>query len=205
MSASLFDAAKTITALEVAERYAGVQAKRRGQKAWCRCPLPGHQENTPSCSFNIETGVFYCFGCHAGGSSIDFVAELMGVTVREAAIRICNDYGLAYDDQQNRARRSAPLHVTRGEIEKARARFDSAAAGYLRFLNQYIAATADPEEEPTDAFARALAERNTMAEICNTLVTCSDDEALELMSAYRDRLKTWEKLGKTEEVNDGEE
>lgn len=205
MSASLFDAAKTITALEVAERYAGVEAKRRGSKYWCRCPMPGHQEKTPSCSFDADTGRFYCFGCHAGGSSIDFVAQLLGITPKEAAIRICTDYGMAYDEAQKPARRTAPLHVTRGEIEKARTRFDSAAAGYLRFLEKYIASTADPEGEPTDAFARALAERNTMAEICNTLVTCSDDEALELMSAYRDRLKTWEKLGKTEEVNDGEE
>lgn len=204
MSASLFDAAKTITALEVAERYAGVQAKRRGQKAWCRCPLPGHQENTPSCSFNIETGVFYCFGCHAGGSSIDFVAKLLGITPKEAAVRICTDYGLAFDEAQP-PKKAAPLHVTRGQIDKARTRFDSAAAGYLRFLEKYIASTADPEGEPTDAFARALAERNTMKEICDTLLTCSDDEALELMSAYRDRIKAWEKLGRMESEDNGEE
>ena len=200
---NLFEAAKAITALEVAERYAGVQAKRRGKKAWCRCQLPGHQENTPSCSFNIETGSFYCFGCHAGGSSIDFVSKLMVLTIREAAVRICKDYGLAYDEAQP-LKKAAPLHVTRGQIDKARTRFDSAAAGYLRFLERYIASTADPEEEPTEAFARALAERNTMREICNILVSCSDYEALKMMSAYRDRIKAWEKLGRMEGRNNGE-
>ena len=98
MSASLFDAAKTISALEVAERYAGVEVKRKGMKYWCRCPMPGHQEKTPSCTFDPNTGKFYCFGCHAGGSSVDFVAQLLGITPKEAAVRICTDYGLAYDE-----------------------------------------------------------------------------------------------------------
>ena len=204
MSASLFDAAKTISAREVAERYAGVEAKRKGMKYWCRCPMPGHQEKTPSCTFDPNTGKFYCFGCHAGGSSVDFVAQLLGITPKEAAVRICTDYGLAFDEAQP-VKKAAPLHVTRGQIDKARTRFDSAAAGYLRFLEKYIASTADPEGEPTDAFARALAERNTMKEICDTLLTCSDDEALELMSAYRDRIKAWEKLSRMESEDNGEE
>ena len=173
-------------------------------KYWCRCPMPGHQEKTPSCTFDPNTGKFYCFGCHAGGSSVDFVAQLLGITPKEAAVRICTDYGLAFDEAQP-VKKAAPLHVTRGQIDKARTRFDSAAAGYLRFLEKYIASTADPEGEPTDAFARALAERNTMKEICDTLLTCSDDEALELMSAYRDRIKAWEKLSRMESEDNGEE
>lgn len=41
------------------------------KKALC----PFHNENTPSLSVNIDKGLFYCFGCHAGGTVIDFIAR----------------------------------------------------------------------------------------------------------------------------------
>ena len=94
----LYDAAKTVTALEAAERYAGVQVKRRGMKSWCRCPLPGHPgDNTPSCSFD-DKGRFYCFGCGVGGTSIDMTMKLFDLTAKEAAVRICTDFGVEYDN-----------------------------------------------------------------------------------------------------------
>ncbi len=37
-----------------------------------------HQERTPSLSVNIETGLFFCFGCRVGGSVIDYIAKKTG-------------------------------------------------------------------------------------------------------------------------------
>lgn len=34
-----------------------------------------HKEHTPSMSVNIDKGLFYCFGCHAAGSVIDYIAR----------------------------------------------------------------------------------------------------------------------------------
>lgn len=45
------------------------------QRLRCRCPLPGHNDGTPSfhVSLNDDPELFYCFGCKRGGSVIDFV------------------------------------------------------------------------------------------------------------------------------------
>ncbi len=37
------------------------------------CPLPGHEETSPSCSINTVGKVFHCFGCAAEGNVVDFV------------------------------------------------------------------------------------------------------------------------------------
>jgi hypothetical protein len=47
-----------------------------------RCPLPGHEDRTPSC--RVTSDVFYCFGCGRGGSVVDLAAELWGIEPRGA-------------------------------------------------------------------------------------------------------------------------
>lgn len=46
------------------------------------CPF--HSERTPSFSVSPERGLFYCFGCHAGGDVFDFVMRRDGVSFPEA-------------------------------------------------------------------------------------------------------------------------
>lgn len=95
---TLFEAAKTVPALDVAERYASVQAVRKGRRAWCSCPF--HSDRTPSCSFDLEgkfAGRFICASCHAQGSSVDFVAKWFNESPAIAAKRICEDFRIEYD------------------------------------------------------------------------------------------------------------
>lgn len=49
-----------------------------GNTRMALCPL--HKEKTPSFSVNVDKGLFYCFGCHAAGSVIDYLARRRGVT-----------------------------------------------------------------------------------------------------------------------------
>ncbi len=64
------------------ERYitlaTGAVLERRGKELWCCCPLPGHEERTPSFAVNEAKGVFYCFGCHRSGDLFTFAAHLHG-------------------------------------------------------------------------------------------------------------------------------
>jgi len=41
---------------------------RKGPELWACCPLPDHDDSTPSFSINVETGLWNCFGCHQGGT-----------------------------------------------------------------------------------------------------------------------------------------
>ena len=50
------------------------------------CPF--HPDTTPSCSIHLERKVFYCFGCGAKGSVLDFVARIEHVSIHDAAARI---------------------------------------------------------------------------------------------------------------------
>jgi hypothetical protein len=47
-----------------------------------RCPLPGHEDRTPSC--RVGHALFHCFGCGRGGSIVDLAAELWGIEPRGA-------------------------------------------------------------------------------------------------------------------------
>ena len=46
------------------------------------CPF--HNEKTPSFSVDAETQLFYCFGCHKGGTVIQFVMEMERLDFQEA-------------------------------------------------------------------------------------------------------------------------
>jgi DNA primase len=50
------------------------------------CPF--HDEAKPSLDFNLKKNIFYCFGCGATGSIIDFVARYEGITTLQATTTI---------------------------------------------------------------------------------------------------------------------
>ncbi|MBQ6236208.1 MAG: hypothetical protein IJK54_09850 [Clostridia bacterium] len=103
---SIFDRAKTVTALDAAEQFAMIEGKRIGRRVKACCPL--HNEKTPSCVF-YENGTFYCFGCHAGGTSIDFTMAYFHESSVDAAKRIVSAFGLgevgAFDPDAGREAR----------------------------------------------------------------------------------------------------
>jgi DNA primase len=47
-------------------------------------PCPFHREDKPSMSVNIETGVFFCFGCHKKGWINEIIADLEDISLSEA-------------------------------------------------------------------------------------------------------------------------
>lgn len=77
------DRANHLDAFEVLDRVTGTWPRLGPQRAgqdewWLCCPLPGHDENTPSFHMN-DDGRWYCFGCgQGGGDKVSFVAAFMG-------------------------------------------------------------------------------------------------------------------------------
>ena len=66
--------------VQVVSRY--VQLTPKGGRYWGLCPF--HGEKTASFSVSPERQMYYCFGCHAGGSAITFVMEMEHLEFREA-------------------------------------------------------------------------------------------------------------------------
>lgn len=87
----LFDAVREeATAYDVAVNY-GLRPNRA--KMIC-CPF--HQDKHPSMKVDKR---YYCFGCGAHGDAIDFAANLYGIGMKEAAIKIATDFHIFYDDK----------------------------------------------------------------------------------------------------------
>ncbi|HXD32248.1 MAG TPA: DNA primase [Pyrinomonadaceae bacterium] len=59
-----------------------VPLKKKGAN-WMAC-CPFHKEKTPSFSVSPAKEIFYCFGCHKGGSVFNFVMEVESVPFPEA-------------------------------------------------------------------------------------------------------------------------
>ena len=59
-----------------------VSLKKNGKKYWGLCPF--HGEKTASFSVDEEKQLYYCFGCKAGGTVINFIMDIERLTFPEA-------------------------------------------------------------------------------------------------------------------------
>jgi DNA primase len=84
-----------------------VQLKKKGAN-WMAC-CPFHKEKTPSFSVSPTKEIFYCFGCHKGGSVFNFVMEIERVSFPEAIRLVADKIGMPLpkmiDDGRFEARR----------------------------------------------------------------------------------------------------
>lgn len=103
---------------EVVGQY--VNLKRSGSNLFGLCPF--HGEKTPSFSVAPDKGIYYCFGCHKGGSVINFEMEIEGLSYPDAVRALAKRAGLTVpeDEQyQSRYRRQERLWA----LNKEAARF----------------------------------------------------------------------------------
>src|SRR2546423_2165231 len=70
-----------------------VTLKKKGAN-WMAC-CPFHREKTPSFSVNPSKEIYYCFGCHRGGSVFNFVMEIEGVSFPEAVKTVAEKSGVS--------------------------------------------------------------------------------------------------------------
>jgi DNA primase len=84
-----------------------VQLKKKGAN-WMAC-CPFHKEKTPSFSVSPAKEIFYCFGCHKGGSVFNFVMEIEHVAFPEAIKIVADKIGMPLptlvEDRRFEARR----------------------------------------------------------------------------------------------------
>lgn len=69
-----------------------VSLKKKGT-SWMAC-CPFHKEKTPSFSVSPAKEIFYCFGCHKGGSVFTFVMEMERVSFPEAIKIVADKVGM---------------------------------------------------------------------------------------------------------------
>jgi DNA primase len=84
--ASPINAAKeAVPVIDLADLLAGPGGLRKVGKEWAgRCPLPDHEDRSPSFTVNREKNVWWCFGCLRGGDVVELYRLYHGYEQREA-------------------------------------------------------------------------------------------------------------------------
>jgi 5S rRNA maturation endonuclease (ribonuclease M5) len=65
--------------LEVVQHVFNIDGEERGEEYYFPCINPNHADHKPSCSVNLETGLFFCFSCGSGGDLISLGSLALGV------------------------------------------------------------------------------------------------------------------------------
>ena len=80
-----------------------VSLRRSGSNMFGLCPF--HGEKTASFSVAPDKGMYYCFGCHKGGGSINFMMELEGLSYPDAVRALAKRVGMEVpEDEQYQSR-----------------------------------------------------------------------------------------------------
>ena len=89
-----------------------VHLEKKGGRLWGLCPF--HSEKTPSFTVDPEKSVFYCFGCHKGGSLFTFIMEMEKLSFVEAVKFLAEKAGVQIEvEEGDSKRREAYLELYR--------------------------------------------------------------------------------------------
>ena len=171
MAESVFEAVKQSVSVREAAQMYGIEVNRSGMAC---CPF--HDDKNPSMKLNEE--YFYCFGCGATGDVIDFTARLYNLSPKEAAEKLAQDFGLAYDSQAPPRRR----YVRRkSEAEKFKEDRDHAfrvLADYFHLLRKWETdyTPKTPEENPHPRFMEAIQKKDYVGYLLDFFLEDTPDE-----------------------------
>ena len=82
------DAAKqAVPVSNLADRLCGPGGLRRIGKEWVgRCPLPDHEDRSPSFTVNPEKNLWFCHGCLRGGDVVELARHVWQFDQRDAHV-----------------------------------------------------------------------------------------------------------------------
>ena len=170
MGESVFEVVKqSVTAREAAELY-GIAVGRSGMAC---CPF--HDDRHPSMKVDAR---FHCFGCGADGDVIDFTARLYDLSPKEAAEKLAQDFGLAYDSKapvrRNHVRQKSEAQARKENREHAW----RVLADYYHLLRKWETdySPRTPDEDPHPRFLEAVQKKEYMGYLLDTFLDSSTEE-----------------------------
>ena len=171
MAESVFEAVKqSVTVREAAQMY-GIEINRSGMAC---CPF--HDDKNPSMKLNEE--YFYCFGCGATGDVIDFAARLYNLSPKEAAEKLAQDFGLAYDSQAPPRRRYIRQKSEAQKFKEDRDHAFRVLADYFHLLRKWETdyTPKTPEENPHPRFMEAIQKKDYVGYLLDFFLEDTPDE-----------------------------
>ncbi|MGN0202646.1 MAG: DNA primase [Candidatus Cryptobacteroides sp.] len=102
-----------------------VSFRRRGPDLWACCPF--HNEKTPSFHVTPSSGRYYCFGCHKGGTALDFMMEYEHLSYTEALRYLAKKYNIEIKEEEE-----TPEAIARRQKSESLHLVSEYAAGFFR-------------------------------------------------------------------------
>ena len=149
----------------------GIEVNRGGMAC---CPF--HDDKNPSMKLNEE--YFYCFGCGATGDVIDFTARLYNLSPKEAAEKLAQDFGLAYDSQAPPRRRHVRQKSEAQKFKEDRDHAFRVLADYFHLLRKWETdyTPKTPEENPHPRFMEAIQKKDYVGYLLDFFLENSPEE-----------------------------
>jgi DNA primase len=103
-----FAAARKRHSLSSVARRTGYVLPETSGDVFVSCPMPGHDDSTPSMLLHLDDDRYHCFGCGAGGDVVQWVSDIYGLDARGALAM------LDADNEQFRAPPKGTVVATQG-------------------------------------------------------------------------------------------
>lgn len=156
-----------------------------------------HADNTPS--MKLYDDHFHCFGCGAHGDVTDLTAQMFGLSIIDAARKLCSDFGIS-----DHTYIAAPTRCKRQptEQEKIQLAFD-VLTDYIAMLKDFRTAyiPSAEDETPDPRFIESLQQLDYAEYLWDMLLDLTDEERAAFITEnngqfrrYYDRLKQFDRL-----------
>ena len=184
---NVFEAVKgNITTRQAAEMY-GIRVNRNGMAV---CPF--HQDKNPSMKLDRR---FHCFGCGADGDAVDIVSRLFGLPSKEAAMKLADDFGIAYDRNGKppvvaKIREPTPEQIYQQEENHCYKVLTDYFHSLRAWKQQY--APKQPEDEWHPLFVEALQRESYIEYLLDILLYGTPEEKKALVAEQRNEVKKLE-------------
>lgn len=178
---------QSVTTRQVAELY-GFAVSRNGMMC---CPF--HDDRNPS--MKVDTR-YHCFGCGEDGDVIDFVSKLLGLSLKDAAIRIACDFGISYDGTAYQAPRGSIADRQKAEerFKKAERRCFDVLTDYYKLLREWRRELAphSHDETPDPRSFEALQNIDYIDYLCDEFISMTKEEKAEFIADNARKVKKLE-------------
>lgn len=100
-----------------------IELKKRGRDYWACCPF--HQEKTPSFHITPEKGMYFCMGCRAGGTAIDWMINYHGMRMIDAVKALAAEMNIPFEEVKETLapKKFKKLVITREKKEDSKVAF----------------------------------------------------------------------------------
>ena len=143
---------QTVKAAVTARQAAEIYGLKVGRNSLACCPF--HHDKTPSMKIDDR---YYCFGCGVTGDAVDLTAQLLGLSPKDAALRLAADFGIDAPFEGSYIEPAPVVKTGKAALEK---RFNDCWRLYCEYLHllkrwkeQYAPKITD--EEWDDRFVEA--------------------------------------------------